>query len=59
MACDNPECFCEGCICDPCVCTEDKPGKNVKGVPPVVEWKQEEEWKQKEWQQLDVLEGII
>jgi hypothetical protein len=44
------------------MCTEDKPcgcDPDVKGVPPVVEWKQEEEWKQKEWQQLDVLEGII
>ena len=62
MACDNPDCYCKGCSCDPCMCTEDKPcgcDPDVKGVPPVVEWKQEEEWKQKEWQQLDVLEGVI
>ena len=51
MACDNPDCHCEDCTCDPCMCTEDK--------PLVVKWKREEEWKQKEWQQLDVLEGII
>ena len=54
MACDNPDCHCEDCTCDPCMCTEDKPN----GCD-VVEWKQEEEWKQKEWQQLDVLEGVI
>ena len=48
MACDNPDCHCEDCTCDPCMCTEDKPD----GCDVV-------EWKQKEWQQLDVLEGVI
>jgi len=49
--CSNPVCFCKGCSCDPCMCTEDKPcgcDPDVKGVPPIVEWKQ-----------LDVLEGIV
>tara|TARA_B110001454_G_C12491140_1_gene338528 strand:- start:320 stop:454 length:135 start_codon:yes stop_codon:yes gene_type:complete len=44
------------------MCTEDKPcgcDPDVKGVPPIVEFKREEEWKHKEWQHLDVLEGIV
>ena len=51
MSCLNPECFCKGCSCAPCMCTEDKPcgcDPDVKGVPPIVEWKQ-----------LDVLEEIV